>query len=361
MKTGILTFHNAYNYGAVLQCYALQETLREMGLDVYVIDYRQRKIAENYRMFVWKWFLKKLPFPKRLIKYIGDIRKMRRKKRLFDNFVDKFLRVDKTAANVVPVDYDAYVVGSDQVWGLHCTGAFDMVYSGQFERRDGSLLVGYAISSTARSMAQIGQEELSAVGCRFDALSFREREIEEEMEKCCGRAFPVVLDPTLLAEDAMWHRVAALGEMTEKTKPYILVYEVRYKDGHQSSLLHHAKGLAERIGAEVVVASAGELPVCDFVSLFKDAACVITSSFHAVAFSVIFETPFYSYRLGDGKDNRYVDLLQSIGLGNLLVDLDFSPLEVPAVDFMTSKKLLAEKRNYSRDFLAHTFSCGDAR
>ena len=359
MKVGILTFHNAYNYGAVLQCYALQETLREKGLDVYVIDYRQRKIADNYRLFVWKWFLKKLPFPKRLIKYMGDVSRMRQKRRLFDNFVDRFLRVDKTANNVVPADYDAYVVGSDQVWGLHCTGAFDMVYSGQFERKDGSLLVGYAISSTVRSMAQIGQEELSAAGCRFDSLSFREREIEAEMEKYCGRAFPVVLDPTLLADDAMWHRMAALGEMKKRMKPYILVYEVRYKDGHQSTLLHHAKELAEKIGAEVVVASAGDLPVCDFVSLFKDAACVITSSFHAVAYSVIFETPFYSYRLGDGKDNRYVDLLQSIGLGNLLVELDFSPSEVPAVDFVASKKLLAEKRRSSRDFLARAFSCGD--
>ena len=51
MKVGILTFHRAHNYGAVLQCYALQETLKRMGHDVQVIDYAQPWIEEFYKLF----------------------------------------------------------------------------------------------------------------------------------------------------------------------------------------------------------------------------------------------------------------------------------------------------------------------
>ena len=51
MRIGILTFHRAHNYGAVLQCYALQETLKRMGHDVQVIDYRQPWIEDFYNLF----------------------------------------------------------------------------------------------------------------------------------------------------------------------------------------------------------------------------------------------------------------------------------------------------------------------
>ena len=51
MKIGILTFHCAHNYGAVLQCYALQEYLKHLGHDVYVINYRPSYL--KYGLFIW--------------------------------------------------------------------------------------------------------------------------------------------------------------------------------------------------------------------------------------------------------------------------------------------------------------------
>ena len=60
MKIGILTFHRAINYGAVLQCYALQETLKRMGHNVEVIDYRQPMIEKAYKCIKWNWLAKKI-------------------------------------------------------------------------------------------------------------------------------------------------------------------------------------------------------------------------------------------------------------------------------------------------------------
>ena len=51
MKVGILTFHRAHNFGAMLQCYALQEYLTKKGLNVEVIDYRQPYIETLYSKY----------------------------------------------------------------------------------------------------------------------------------------------------------------------------------------------------------------------------------------------------------------------------------------------------------------------
>ena len=69
MKIGILTFHRAHNYGAVLQCYALQEILQRLGYDVYVIDYRQPTLEYAYKYWNFRTILESLRSPKLLFKY----------------------------------------------------------------------------------------------------------------------------------------------------------------------------------------------------------------------------------------------------------------------------------------------------
>ena len=59
MRIGILTFHCAINYGAVLQTYALQEYLKGLGHDVYVLDYRPSYLLNPYKTFIWKWLADK--------------------------------------------------------------------------------------------------------------------------------------------------------------------------------------------------------------------------------------------------------------------------------------------------------------
>ena len=59
MKIGILTFHRAHNYGAVLQCYALQEVLKAKGHYVVIIDYRQSFIESLYRIRYDKRYIAK--------------------------------------------------------------------------------------------------------------------------------------------------------------------------------------------------------------------------------------------------------------------------------------------------------------
>ena len=53
MKIGILTFHRAHNYGAMLQAYALHKLLAKRGHNVEFISYRQPKIENAYKTFLW--------------------------------------------------------------------------------------------------------------------------------------------------------------------------------------------------------------------------------------------------------------------------------------------------------------------
>ena len=157
MKLGILTFHGAHNYGAVLQCYALQEVLTKMGHDVYVIDYRQPYINEVYKIFsfqILKRKMKNLGAVADYVRYnIFRASAIKKRREHFEEFTSKYLNLTLPCdAESVPVDFDAYIIGSDQVWSQVCTGGdFDDVYFGKFRRNEDSRVIGYAISSNPAS------------------------------------------------------------------------------------------------------------------------------------------------------------------------------------------------------------------
>ena len=162
MKIGILTFHLAHNYGAVLQCYALQEALRQLGHEVRVINYRQPYIKGIYGIFNVRYFFSLLGHLrlKTLLYYLKHLGRRVKRTRLYHSFRHTYWQETPSCSsrNIPPMD--AYVIGSDQVWSLHCTQFMDQVYWGQFSRPRQSRIIGYAISATLDSLSQIGEKEI---------------------------------------------------------------------------------------------------------------------------------------------------------------------------------------------------------
>lgn len=119
MRIGILTFHYACNYGAMLQTYATQEFLRSMGHDVCVVDYRNKAVEEGYAAWNFKIdLLKTLPR--------AFSRAMRNSR--FRHFMKECLVLSKD-----PFDsFDVLLFGSDQIWNEMITGGFDKIYWGDF-------------------------------------------------------------------------------------------------------------------------------------------------------------------------------------------------------------------------------------
>lgn len=352
MKIGILTFHRAHNYGAVLQCYALQETLKRMGHDVQVIDYLQPWIEDFYNIFGWNMIRRNSRSLPMLLKYLkGSLKKWAlapRKARNFRDFRERYLTLSLPCSDCVPQNYDCYIIGSDQLWSLHCLGgAADRIYTGAFERPHGTRLVGYAISADVNSVVasrELLREDLP----RFDALSMREKEVADVVSQLAGYDCDVCLDPTLLTDASLWNPL-----MTDVGKDeYVLMYEVRWTPQTKGMLRAKAEELAAAIGphCKVIDLTRVDRPVTEFVSLFRNASHVVTTSFHGIVFSIIFGVPFYAFPLWGGYDLRYTELLKSLGAEDRLVDFD-AVMAPSKMDFGPVRERLAVRQAESMAFI----------
>ena len=352
MRVGILTFHRAHNYGAVLQCYALQEILKRRGHDVRIIDYRQPWIEEFYKMFSWKLFCdaeglsgKAAYIKKNLKKFLLAPHRSRN----FSSFRLNFLELTLPCGNDVPQDFDCYVIGSDQLWSLHCLGGeTDDVYFGKFHHGAGSRIIGYAVSADMKSIETV-EAELPFLVSGFDALSMREKEVAERVSSYTGRPCEVCVDPTLLTDSSIW--TPLINERWKRRK-YVLVYEVRRKDEDKGLLIRKAEQIASRIGdgCEVIDLSRVDRSVTDFVSLFRYAEYVVTTSFHGCVFSILFERPFYALPLWNGYDLRYKELLDFIGASDRLVDRN-DPMIPSPMDYSVIRTSLEALRRKSFAFI----------
>lgn len=358
MKVGILTYHRAHNYGAVLQCYALQEVLKSMGHDVWVIDYKQEFIDRLYcPKFNIKHLIKLLLLFRvaRILKFFSIYHEQKRRKHFFDDFKRNYLHcTEEFSAETIGQDFDAYVIGSDQVWGLHCTNGFDPVYWGQFTRSANSRLFGYAISANGDYKGIISRDCLVRYFNSFEDISFRESSTRDDFAEYTGIVKEVSLDPTLLTDKCIWQ---PLLNKKKNVKKYVVVYQIRRLPHYRSMLEDKASSFAKNKGYELIDLTNMEFPVPEFVSLIANAECVFTSSFHATVFSIIFGKPFYSFKLYDGHDNRYENLLKVLGLTAHLAD-EFSAIDdaMPISQIDVVREKLVELRKSSLEYLERSLS-----
>ena len=134
-------------------------------------------------------------------------------------------------------------------------------------------------------------------------------------------------------------------------KDCIVLYQVRWNEGEEDTLEKKAYQLAKQMNSKVINLSNRDYGVEEWVLYIKYAKCVITSSFHASVFALIFNRPLYSFVLNDGRDSRYVDLLNSVGASDCLKDLHDSISELPEMDFDTINKKLQYLRQDSLTYL----------
>lgn len=323
MKIGIITYHRAHNYGAVLQCYALQKLIQARGHNVEIIDYRQPFIEKLYGFSKFEWLKGNMFHPRNLLNFRNVLKKHNQDERIFADFRRNFLNISKHMPDAQIRDYDIYIIGSDQMWSINCVGnKIDNVYFGEFVRKNSSKLIGFSISSNADSIVEIGNN-LNRYANNFDDISFREETITNLVNKKLNKQYITTIDPTLCVEPQLWDNVI---DTKWGTRPkYIVLYHVklRFASIIHKLLLKQAQRLADFHKWEIVDLSSGNYNVSDFTSAIKYAQCVITTSFHATVFSIIFDRPYFSVKLHDGGDERYVSLLKSLGMDDSLVDLDF--------------------------------------
>lgn len=321
MKIGIITFHRAANYGAVLQAYALQHTLEGLGVQTEMVDYKNKEIEEFYNPLSLKGNKVKALVK---IALFGAIRHKRNQ--VFGAFVEKYLHVSKkvyhNCEELAQAEklYDAFVTGSDQVWNTDCAG-FDPAYFLTFvsqEKKKNSYAASFGFPKIPDGYEAEYRSRLS----HYNNISVRENSGREIVKRLTGREVPVVLDPTLLLSGSDWESIA----QEIPRKGYILVYNVLRSDG----TLAYARKLSKEKGLPVVYLNdkwfenrdfehAVSASPEEFLGYFKQADYIVTSSFHGTVFSIIFRRPFVSdvnIVMEDKlkKNERAGQLLSALGL-----------------------------------------------
>lgn len=348
-KVGILTFHRADNYGAVLQCYALQEIIKSLGHNVEIINYKQPYIEKLYNPTSTKEIYRVLKKPRWYYGFFFKILPARYKRYIkYKLFRRQYITTGKAFKDSKHIPrYDTIVIGSDQVWGLHCTNGIDEIFFGEFQHNE-SKVIGYGISGNIQSLKEIGDERLKRYCKNFSMISFREESFQSYIEENIGIKGNLVLDPTLLLDKNKWDKLAS-GKT--KKKDYILTYILQ--EGKNFSILdeslHH---FAKRENCELInIFDVADSPA-EFLSWIRDAKYIITTSFHATVFSIIFERQFYALKTNNGHDARYINLLNKLNLYNNAIELEeLQNIKPTAINYTKVKDIFIDLRKRSLEYL----------
>ena len=254
MKIGILTVHNAPNYGALLQCYALQTVLGRLGNnDVEVINYKYFANNEHWSTFpIFDYKSARGIRPKIIIilKFILFFPYRIKKRRKFKEFSEKNLKISKKEYDFKNCsfgsEYDFFVIGSDQLWSKRIFG-MEPVYWGNFKRANNAKVLTYAVSAgTVEAYNQNDRDYMQKSLSNFSSLSVREDVLKTYIESLTSKPVMTVLDPTLLLESDFY--VAMAKKPKQCPERFVLVYRV----GENALIDKMAEVAAEKFSAKIV-------------------------------------------------------------------------------------------------------------
>ncbi len=357
MKVAVITRHAITNYGSLLQAFATQQVIEELGHTCEIIDYVRND--ESYSQHEKTLLARKPEWNRNLIKkaiYLAlrqpeSIASGRR----FETEQSKYLHLTKRYASSEelledkPIA-DVYMTGSDQVWGPVENGSYDSSYCLSFTN-DSDKRIAYAASFGRTEMTSEIENFFKKWLSRYRYIGVREDSAVSLLNKM-GIDSVQVLDPTLLLDSTFWSKTAK----PIKEKKYVLVYQ-----------LHNDK----RVGAYAAqVAKTRELPLIrvstsfhqisregkliwcpeigKFLSYIKNAECMVTDSFHGTAFAINFNTPFVEVLPNNKTGTRNVSILQMMGLSDrILKDYTDTALAWRKIDFLSSNRILEKERENS--------------
>lgn len=359
---GILTFHRALNYGAVLQAYALKQVCDGLGYDAHVIDYDFAKGGDDVaplRHFLNAPNKKRATFTliRSMMSYPGD----KKREREFHAFRREQLSESApchTPEEIAQLGYDALISGSDQIWNYQITGGkFDPVFFLELPSNAEKIL--YAASSHDVPFPLDKELELKKMLSRCTAaIGIREKKLADYAGQVTGNAYPVVLDPTLLAGREVLERIPT---PEPPKKPYILIHQIDSNPASDISV----RTLEERFGCPVYTMTVprlgdthgrrGDCGPEGYLSLLKGASFVVTNSFHGTALSLLFHKQFYVYENG-GVMSRIDGLLGLTGLLGRKVKMvaDIDPNDT--IPYAQVDARLAEEREKSLAFLKNALA-----
>ncbi len=359
MKAYTITFLNR-NYGSVLQAYALQRKLKELGADPCVLQkvsvhkkdskllslFKAVRPEKNYSLY-------------RRIRRITDIDKYTVKNEKIKSFIKNNINIKEfsdecTFLKTVTTD-DFFIAGSDQIWNTLNNPLSDW-YTFKWltvPNKRFSYAASIGVDYLSEGQKTLFQEKLIS----FDTVSVRETSAYELLEHAVKARVRQDVDPTLLYDKPFWDGICS--HYADSFDGYIFVYMLRYSP----ELIEKAKEIAYKKNLKVIytglyadkfkdVETVLDAGPEDFLSLVNNAAMVITNSFHGTVFSILYEKPFMSLAIAS-TSSRVESLLNMLNLESHLVkDVSMiTGIEQFELDYSSVNKDLDHLRSISIDYL----------
>ena len=364
-KTGVLTFwYGDSNYGQILQCYALQRVLEQLGREPYVIRFvgygesRLRKLVKQLLPF-----LRRKPSPTDRLRGFEAFRR--------EHFRMSPLYTSIAQIRSCPPRYDAYIAGSDQIWKQSLRNPQQPAYFLDFGRPE-VRRIAYAASFGMEHYPDGDKAQLKGLLQRFDAISCREYS-GVEICRDLGLEAQKVLDPTLLLTKEEYLNLNPNLNEKENSSLFTLhsslfIYSLNINSASEirwSELREAVEGKvvvtpaagynesAELFGSEVEYLYATP---AQWIAQIASASLVVTTSFHGIAFSILMHTPFVYVPLKgefQGANNRILDLLRDLRLEERILSerTTYGSILARPIDWASVDTLLARMRQDSLEFL----------
>lgn len=375
-KVGILTFHYADNCGAQLQLMAMYNFLIEAGYEPEVIDYRSKILCQRNAVVQNPVFRAKIGWnsekslKRKLYKACGGmyyafcrnlkIPQLIKEKQSFKKYyINHPLMKSKRIFEIndlekISLGLSHIIVGSDQVWNTDLYNGFqDDVYFMK-SKSIHCIKVGYAVS--AGNLLKANEDEIRSIVKNFDYLSARESQLAEQLEKASGVTIPTVLDPVFLGTKDVWEQLCGEGVMGDYVFLYVLennseLLSIIQKIKAEKDINVVEVGFRKLYSESILV---NQLEPGVFLKLIKDAKYVISNSFHATAFSIIFEKDFYTLRHST-RNHRMESLLEKVGLLDRCIR-SADEIKLGCIDYKTVNNNLSIEITKSKDFLMRSLT-----
>lgn len=358
MKVGILTFHASHNYGSMLQAYALQKVLANLGVENEIINFRsdiQKSLIPPHISFRHprSSIVKFLKEPGKTVRLMCKFSRFEKFIRECLNVTQELSSAEDVVAFVNNANYNAIITGSDQIWNPGCWD-FDMCYLADFPYSGKRIAYAPSLGSNPSRISEKEYDKMGRAINRYHAVSTREANGQKCLNRITDKHVSVVLDPTLLLESEEYLGLA--NAKVNISEPYIFYYTPRDEPGY----FDKAKKLAQLTGLKILVTQ--DYPEyksdrivrkldCgpkEFLTIIKNAAYTIGNSFHLLAFSLIFRKEFLL--LSNDADSRMLNILAPLGLQNRLIIGESVVLPSP-IDYSAVEPALTHARNQSVDYL----------
>lgn len=372
MKIAIMTQPLGKNYGGIMQAYALQKVLKDMGHSPITIDYQTKERGFIYKKVRLAYRLAKKATGKRKVPInleskIGYLTKHNQEFINANIVQSKYINESKKLKKHFKKNsYDAVIVGSDQTWRPKYSPNIYDFYLDFISKDKRIKRIAYASSFGVDDWEYSREEtkKCAKLAKDFGAISVREQSGVDLCKEYLGVNSELVLDPTLLLEKEDY--LALIGDRYKADKSEgVFTYFLDKTEDKKKAAEYIANELGSRVYSCQAKHSLGDLKsnkledykmpaIQDWLASFANAEFILTDSFHGTVLSIIFEKPFITIVNKERGASRFESFLSLLGLSHRMIDnlSDFDEsLLVNDIDYNSIKHKIEDLREVSIGFL----------